>query len=296
MQLSELAKSVSIEIVRDGEFNSLGLLSGRNPSMLACLHDPGKAGAWQSSNNLSCVITSTSFAASVPDRLGLAVANAPREAFVDAQRFLGSSSEFYGTRFGTEISIDARVHPGAQVAPHNVRIGSGCVVEAGAVILERVTLDEGCIVRAGATVGAEGFHPVPYGDGIVNMPHHGAVFIGKRVDVGANSVVCRSVFNNPTEIGDETVLGPLAYVAHGVTIGARCRIAASARICGSSTIGERVFIGPNAVVSNLIDVGDGAHVSIGSVVVRDVPAGEKVTGHFALEHGRFMEIWTRLFR
>jgi UDP-3-O-[3-hydroxymyristoyl] glucosamine N-acyltransferase len=182
------------------------------------------------------------------------------------------------------------------VAATNVRIESGCVVEAGAIILEGTVLERNSIVRAGAVVGAEGFHPVPDGDGMSNMPHFGGVVVGRGAQVGANSVVCRSVFSNSTTIGDENILGPLVYIAHGVRTGNRCRIAASARICGSSTIGDDVFVGPNAVISNQITVGDGARISIGSVVVRDVPAGETVTGHFAVEHRHFMRTWKGLFK
>ena len=61
-------------------------------------------------------------------------------------------------------------------------------------------------------------------------------------------------------------------------------------------MGHDVFVGPNAIISNQITVGDGARVSIASVVVRDVPAGQTVTGHFAVEHRHFMKTWKGLFR
>jgi UDP-3-O-[3-hydroxymyristoyl] glucosamine N-acyltransferase len=296
MRLSDLAKVIPLEIVRDGEFLSLGLLSGKNSAMLACLHDPMRAGNWRTNENISCVLTSAHLAASVPANLGLAVAPEPREKFLDTQRYLGAETAFYGAAFESEISRDAVIDSSANVGPRNVRIGESCVVEAGAIILGRVSLESGSVIRAGAVIGAEGFHPVPYGDGVRNMPHHGSVRVGKGVEIGANSVICRSVFNNPTQIGDGTLIGPLVYVAHGVTVGRRCRIAASARICGSSTIGDGVTVGPNAVISNLVQVGDGATISIGSVVVRNVGAGQKVTGHFAVDHQQFIETWGRLFK
>ena len=296
MRLSDLAKTIAIDVVRDGEFLSVGLLNARSPATLACLHDPARAGNWRSNEKLACVVTSAVLASTVPGQLGLAVAEAPRERFLDAQDYLGSSTDFYGSSFLSEISSDSRIDPGAQIAARNVRIAPGCVVESGAIILGRVTLEEGVVIRAGAVVGGEGFHPVAYGDGIRNMPHHGSVHVGPRVEVGSNSVVCRAVFSSGTDLGEETLLGPMVYVAHGVTVGARCRVAAAARICGSAVIGDDVFIGPNAVISNLVHVGDGARVSIGSVVVRNVPAGHTVTGYFAVEHQQFMETWGRFFR
>lgn len=295
MKLSDLPASVNVEVVRDGQFETLGPLTSLRPGTLACLHDPARAGEWRSDVNLTCVITSSSFASTVPDRVGLALASEPRASFVDAQRFLGQT-EFYGNDVATEIATDARVHPNAVIAPRNVRVGSRAVVEAGAVILDGVTIGANAIVRAGAVVGTEGFHPIPYRGGQVNMPHCGFVIIGEDAEVGANSVVCRSVFSAPTEIGFATILGPMVYVAHGAMLGERCRIAAGVRICGSSTIGDDVFVGPNAVIANLIHVGDRARLSIGSVVVRDVPAATTVSGNFAVEHRKFLEVWGRLFK
>ena len=296
VRLSELPSAVPLEIVRDGDFLSLGLLSLRSPGMLACLHDAKALHECESNPDLACVITSPELAGSVPSHLGVALSDAPRATFVDVQRHLGMKTGFYGADAATEVSPDAVIDERAVVATKNVRIGKGCIVEAGAVILERSVLEDESVVRAGAVIGAEGFHPVPYRDAMTNLPHFGGVVIGRRADIGANGVVCRSVFHNNTTVGEDCVLGPLVYVAHGVTIGSRCRIAASARICGSSTIGDDVFVGPNAVISNQISVGSGARVSIGSVVVRNVPGSETVTGNFAVEHRHFMKTWKGLFR
>ena len=296
MKLSELTEAIPLEIVRDGDFLSLGLLSLRSPGMLACLHDANALHECESNPDLGCVITTRELANAVPEHVGVATSDVPRTTFTDVQRHLGTRTTFYGADEASVIAPDAELHERAAGAAKNVRIGKGCIVEAGAVSLERTVLEDGSVVRAGAVVGAEGFHPVPYRDAMTNLPHFGGVVIGRGADVGANSVICRSVFNNSTIVGEDSVLGPLVYVAHGVTLGRRCRIAASARICGSSTIGNDVFVGPNAVISNQVTVGSGARVSIGSVVVRNVPAGETVTGHFAVEHRHFMKTWKGLFR
>jgi UDP-3-O-[3-hydroxymyristoyl] glucosamine N-acyltransferase len=293
MRLAELAAMLPLHVVRDAEFRSLGLLSHRSPAMLACLHDAGARHECESNSDLAAVITAPDLAPLVPDHLGLALTDVPRERFLDAQNHLGSATDFYGSDEPTHVSPEARIDPGAIIAQRNVRIGAACVVEAGALVLARTTLEEGSIVRSGAVVGAEGFHPVPYGGGIRNLPHFGAVHVGARVEIQANTVVCRSVFHNPTRIGAQTLLGPLVYVAHGVRIGEACRIAASARLTGSSVIGDRVYIGPNAVISNQVRVGDDARVSLGAVVVRDVEPGQTVTGHFAVEHSRFLREWSR---
>ena len=120
--------------------------------------------------------------------------------------------------------------------------------------------------------------------------------IHRGAEVQSNAVICRSVFQSVTEIGEETKIGPLAYVAHGVKIGTRCRIASSARICGSSIIGNDVSVGPNAVISNRLHVGDGARISLGSVVVSDVAPGQTVTGNFAIDHARFLSFYKGMLK
>ena len=248
VRLSELAEVVPLDVVRDAEFESLGLLLHETPALLACLYDPKARRRCAANEAVSCVIAGSDLSSAVPARLGLALAGAPREAFLDAHRHLGSETDFYGEDFSSEVASEASISPSAHVAERRVRIAAGCVVEPGAVVLEGSTLAEDVVVRAGAVVGAEGFHPVPYGVGLVNMPHYGSVRLGRGVEVGANAVVCRSVFADPTEVGEAAILGPLVYVAHGVRIGPRSRLAASARVAGSARLGEEVFVGPGAVV------------------------------------------------
>jgi UDP-3-O-[3-hydroxymyristoyl] glucosamine N-acyltransferase len=240
------------------------------------------------------VITTRELASAVPESIGLAIADDPRERFHDVHRYLGGT-DFYGSDFPSEISPEAQVSPSAHVASRKVRIGRGCVIEPKAVVLEGSTLAEDVVVRAGAVVGAEGFHPVPGGGNSANLPHYGSLRLGPSVEIGTNAVVCRAVFSGATEIGESTILGPLVYVAHHVRIGDRCRIAGGARIAGSARLGREVYVGPGAVVSDGVAVGDGARVSLGSVVVRDVPAGHTVTGNFAVEHERFLLSWRRVF-
>jgi len=65
-------------------------------------------------------------------------------------------------------------------------------------------------------------------------------------------------------------------------------IAGRSVISGNCSIGENVFLGVGAVISNRITIGDGARVSLGSVVTKDVPAGQTVTGNFAVDHRKFL--------
>ena len=60
------------------------------------------------------------------------------------------------------------------------------------------------------------------------------------------------------------------------------------RCCGNSRVGDHVWVGVGAIVSNRVRVGDGARVSLGSVVTKEVPAGQTVSGNFAIDHQKFL--------
>lgn len=100
-------------------------------------------------------------------------------------------------------------------------------------------------------------------------------------------------------IGEGTWIGPFTIIdgSGGLRIGRGCDISTGAQIythastnrCVSgrtypevdrapTVIGERVFIGANAVVQMGVTIGDGAAVSAGAVVTKDVPPATLVSG------------------
>lgn len=297
MKLSEVCARVGLEVVRDSDFESLGLLSHRAPRMLVCAYDPSFIKRELLSNaSIAAAITSVDLAPLIPETLGLGIAPDPVEAFYGLHEILLRETNFYWQDFATVISPEAVVHAGAHVASRNVRIGPGTVVEPNAVILERSLIGRECKIRSGVVVGAEGFEPKRIGGKQRVVPHAGSVFIGDGVEIQTNSVVCRSAFNSVTRIGDESVISSLVNISHNVSIGKRCRIGSSAVLLGSSMIGDDVWVGPNATISSRVSVGDGAAVSLGSVVVRDVPAGTRVSGNFAIDHKRFLTVFRSLLK
>jgi len=297
MKLSEVCARTSARVVRDSEFESLGLLSDVSPRMLVCLYDPSflKAGLLANSS-IAAVITSAELAHLIPESQGLATSPDPAGTFHAVHEILLRETSFYWQDFATEISPAAVVHAGAHVAGKNVKIGAGAVVEPNATVLERCIVGLDCRIRSGAVLGAEGFEPKLLGGQYRIVPHAGGVLLGDGVEIHSNSVVCRSVYNLLTRIGDETKIASLVNISHNVSIGRRCRIGSSAVVLGSARIGDDVWIGPNATISNRVSVGDGAAVSLGSVAVRNVPAGARVSGNFAIDHKRFLSLFRSLLK
>lgn len=67
-------------------------------------------------------------------------------------------------------------------------------------------------------------------------------------------------------------------VSHHVTIGEFSNFASGVRATGSVQIAEEVDVGTNAVLVPKVNVGRGAVIGAGAVVLKDVPAGATVVG------------------
>jgi UDP-3-O-[3-hydroxymyristoyl] glucosamine N-acyltransferase len=110
------------------------------------------------------------------------------------------------------------------------------------------------------------------------VPHRGVVMINSGVEIGNNVCIDRAVVGK-TDIGFDVKIDNLVHIAHGVKIGNGSTIVAGAVICGSVTIGENVWVGANACIRQHLTIGDNAVIGMGSVVVKDVLAGQTVVGN-----------------
>ena len=286
MYLSHVADIVPINILQDGEFLSLGLLSHNCDKMLVGLYDPGYLRKLLANLSITCVITTHDIAKQLPKHLAIAISDDPKTVFYQIHDYLARETDFYWKEFVSEISPAAAIHERAYVASKNVRIGRGTIVEPNVTILERSIIGDDVIIRAGAVIGGSGMEPKYVGGKHVNIYHAGGVWLNNRVEISSNSHIQRSVFGDFTRLGEDTKVGPLVNIAHNVTVGRRCEIAGTSIIAGSSTIGDDVWIGPNSTISSEIRIGNNARVNLGSVVVKNVKPGQQVSGLFAMDHSK----------
>lgn len=191
------------------------------------------------------------------------------------------------------IHPTANIHPTAFVAEHNVEIGAHCIIGPQVSILEDVYLGDHVVVGAGTVVGAEGFEHKRTSKGILSVLHDGRVLLRDRVELGANNAVSKGFAYRDTIVGLDTKTDNLVHIAHCVQIGERCLLPAGCVIAGSVTLENDVWIGPNATISSGLHIGNKGYVTLGSTVTRNVGEGEKVSGFFAIEHARFLEMFKR---
>jgi acetyltransferase-like isoleucine patch superfamily enzyme len=85
--------------------------------------------------------------------------------------------------------------------------------------------------------------------------------------------------HEPTRIGARTLLMKHVHIGHDAQIGADCELAPGTVIGGHVTFGDRVRVGVNACVRPFINVGEGARIGAGAVVVKHVEPGDVVVGN-----------------
>ena len=85
-------------------------------------------------------------------------------------------------------------------------------------------------------------------------------------------------------------------IGHGAHIGQNCLLAEGGRCCRNSRVGDHVWVGVGAVCPTALRVGDGAGHPLGSVVTKEVPAGQTVSGNFAIDHQKFLSNLKSLLR
>ena len=292
MKLSEAAAYAdtrTARVLRDCEVGPAELCTGaKGPDALTFLEKEKFLPSLENPG-IAAVICTEELADKLPSHIrGILVSDAPKFAFYSIYNHLAARRP--SPSVPTAVGEGCRISPRAYVAPENVRIGKDVVIEPGAVILEHVTIGDRVRICAGTVVGAKSFSPARYGERAITLADCGAVDIGDDVELCANCAIAVGLFpGDVTTLGSGVKCDVMVYIGHNSHIGQRTFIGAGAKIPGNVRIGEEVWIGVNATISNRIRIGDGARVSLGSVVTRDVPAGQTVTGNFAIDHQTFLK-------
>jgi UDP-3-O-[3-hydroxymyristoyl] glucosamine N-acyltransferase len=129
----------------------------------------------------------------------------------------------------------------------------------------RVTLYPGArignrvILHAGVVLGSDGFGYVLAEGRYHKFPQLGQVIVEDDVEIGSNSTVDRGSLGK-TVIGEGTKIDNLCHVAHNVSIGRHCVIAAGTGIAGSVEIGDHVVMGGQVGIADHIRIEDNVQI------------------------------------
>ena len=116
------------------------------------------------------------------------------------------------------------------------------------------------------------------GANFINLIHPTA-YIGRTSKMGINVVLCPgSKITTDVTLGNFVAVDVNAVCSHDSKIGDGCTISHFCDITGFASLGEGVFLGSGACICPSVSVGDYARIGAGSVVLKDVGAGELAYG------------------
>jgi UDP-3-O-[3-hydroxymyristoyl] glucosamine N-acyltransferase len=192
-----------------------------------------------------------------------------------------------GSKIGNNVVIQSNVTIG-----EHCEVGDGTVLKSGVVITNSITVGKNTVINSGTVIGGEGFGYF-FDEGVhQKIPHPKGVVIGDNVEIGSNAVVDSGCLF-PTTIGDGTKIDNLVQIAHNVTIGKHCVIAAQSGSLGGATLEDYVAMGGKSDVGKIV-VGKGAQIAGRAGVTKDVPPGTVVSGFPAQKHSEELRYQARL--
>lgn len=184
---------------------------------------------------------------------------------------------------GENVIIGASSNVGAfSYIGKNVQIGSNCIIYPNVYIGAGSIIGSNVIIKAGARIASPAFfmydnHPAN------DFVGFGKVRIGNNVTIGSNTVVQRGSFAD-TIIGADTGIGDGVVIGHDVHIGRKCRIVSQAGIAGRSVLEDGVEVMGQAGIVENVNIGEGSIIKAKSLVSKNVPDNEVISGLYGRKH------------
>lgn len=177
-----------------------------------------------------------------------------------------------------KIGMNCKIFPGAYIGGE-VCIGNNVYIGSGAKLVGKISIGNNVIIRENAVIGADGLSTNRDEEGhAVTMPQFGGVIIEDDVQIGALAIIGRGAIDN-TVIGRGCKIDNSCFISHNVRLGEDTFVVGESIMFGSSSTGERAYISGNACIRDGVSIGKDALIGMGSVVVKDVPAGVVVKGN-----------------
>ena len=307
LSVTALAALTGAEVVRGGDavIKAVAPLSQADRGAIAFLGDRRHAAAL-TDTGAGAVFVTHDMARKAPEGAAILTTRFPQAAWAAVAARLHPPIELDETpgvhpeaemeedvRLGAGVVIGARarVGRGTVIGPNTV-IGPGVAIGRGSRVGANVSVGYALIgdrvrIASGAVIGEAGFGAAGSARGPVDIPQLGRVIVQDDVSVGANSCIDRGAYDD-TVIGEGTKIDNLVHIAHNVTIGRFCLIAAQVGVSGSVTIGDGVMFGGKAGVGDHQTIGAGARIAGAAAVLSDVPPGETWSGYPARPLRRFL--------
>lgn len=176
-----------------------------------------------------------------------------------------------------QIGTGTVIEPGAIIG-HSVTIGDNCYIQANTYIGDYTQVGNDVIVQAGAIIGSDAFYFKKTAEGFVKWRSGGRVVLADGVDIGAGCTINRGV-SSDTVIGRGTKLDAQVQIGHDTKVGERCLMAAQVGVAGNCHIGDDVVLYGQVGVGQNITIGSKAVVLGKSGVTKSLDGGKTYFGY-----------------
>lgn len=290
MLLSEIINlKAGLELLKDGEFTSLGLAIAECDEKILTFIESEKYISGLS-DKITALITTKEIGEKLKDKYGVIISERPRNDYFKLHNILSSKEGYRRESFDTTIGEGCKISNLSSISDKNVVIGNNVIIEEFVVIRENTVIGDNSIIRAGVILGGEGYEYKRTDGIIMNVKHCGGVIIGQNVEVQYNSCIDKALYTwDNTVIGDYSKLDDLVHIEHGVKVGERCLIASRTTFGGRTVLGSDSWVGLGAIISNGLVLGSKVSISLGSVVTTNLEDEEKVSGNFAINHDKYID-------
>ena len=186
---------------------------------------------------------------------------------------------------GTSIGALATISSG-------VCIGKDCRISEHVYIAAGSYIGDNVVIRPGARIASPAFFrydKYPANDFV----GYGKVIIEDNVTIGANTIIQRGSFSD-TSIGQETGIGDGVVIGHDVKIGRACRIVSQVGIAGNVVLEDGVEVLGQAGIAENIRVGSEAVIKAKSLVSKNVPECEVISGLYGRKHTDELRLQAKL--
>lgn len=104
--------------------------------------------------------------------------------------------------------------------------------------------------------------------------------ISPTAKINQGCIICENTtIHCNVEIGSNCLIQPFCCIGHDIKIGNHTVLSPFCAPGGQSNFGDCVYVGMHSSIKELVTVGDGAIISMGAAVFRDVPADSTVVGN-----------------
>lgn len=284
------------DVLADADFDALGRADTAIPGTLAYCDTVFHLTQALDNPNVVCVLTTAALAQEARGGKGVVVSASPRTAFYRFHNRLAAERRRV-QRVAPHIGTGCRIDESAIVSP-GARIGERVTLGARVVVSDDVEIGDDAFVDAAVVLGAEGLlYFVDDAGNKIAVRHTGGVRIGRGVTLLSQVVVARAIHRPAeTRIGDYSIVGIATNVGHEAELGRNCVVSSNCVVARGVRVDDNAYVGSSCVLREYVRVGRGAQVKAGSVVVKDVDAGQSVSGNFAVDHTKHLREHARMSR